>query len=91
MTNKIFIEKLATVMNMDTDEVQNHVGNFNALLAECLSDGNSVSVQGFGTIESKQKAERKMFNPTTKAYSIVPAKTSVGFKMSATLKEKVNE
>lgn len=91
MTNKAFIEKLAKAMSISVDEAQAGISNLESLLAECLTNGDVISVQGFGTIEAKQKAERKMFNPTTKDFTIIPAKTSVAFKMSATLKEKINE
>lgn len=91
MTNKAFLEKLASSLGADVVDVQSNINNMNALLAECMANGGTLSVQGFGAIEAKQKAERKMYNPTTKDYKIIPAKTSVGFKMSATLKEKINK
>ena len=50
----------------------------------------SVTVLGLGVFEPREKASRKMFNPTSKTYIVVPPKTTLCYKMSAALKDKLN-
>ena len=53
-----------------------------------LEDGNTISVQGFGTFEVKKKAERISVNPTTKQRMLVPPKLVLAYKPSTLLKDK---
>lgn len=55
-----------------------------------VAEGNTVAFSGFGTFEQKEKPERKMYNPTTKETMMIPARQTLGFRPSATLKEKLN-
>lgn len=90
MTNKTFIQSLAERLDMDEDEVAGMTKLFVGTFMQKVQDGNLVSVQGFGNFEVKTKAERKMYNPTTKSFTIIPSKSVMGFKMSATLKSRIN-
>lgn len=90
MTNKIFLQTLAENMGIDEAEAATLSQQFIATLMEKLQGGNLVSIQGFGNFEMKEKAERKMYNPTTKTFKIIPSKSVLGFKMSATLKSRIN-
>lgn len=90
MNNRTFIDEMAKKLAADADEVQLQVDAFVGMLYTELKDGNSLTVKGFGVFEPKTKGERKMFNPSTRTFKIVPAKTTIGFKMNAALKDKVN-
>lgn len=91
MTNNAFVQALAERMNMDVEEVSAMADQFvNTFMNEVLV-GNVVSIQGFGNFEVKEKAERKMYNPATKTFKVIPSKKTLGFKMSATLKGRINQ
>lgn len=91
MTNKTFVQSLAERLGMGEEEVAVMTEQFVGTFVQEVSAGNLVSVQGFGNFELKEKAERKMYNPTTKSFKIIPGKSVLGFKMSATLKNRINK
>lgn len=91
MTNKAFVQSLAERLGMDEEEVAVLADQFVDTFVQEVLAGGLVSVQGFGNFELKEKAERKMYNPTTKTFKIIPGKNVLGFKMSATLKNRVNK
>ena len=90
MNNRAFIDKMAETLGADADVVQTQVGTFVNLLVSQIKEGNTLTIKNMGVFEPKSKSVRKVYNPTTKAYNVVPAKQTIGFKMSATLKEKLN-
>lgn len=57
-------------------------------MTQQLQEGNTISVQGFGTFEVKKKAERITINPTTKLRMLVPPKLVLNYKPSSVLKDK---
>ena len=87
MTNKDFINSVASLTGMKKNEVQRIVERFTACLAENMEDGDTANIQGFGIFEMRRKKERIVVNPTTKKRQLVPPKLSISFKPSATLKE----
>lgn len=90
MTNKTFVQSLAKRLDMDEDEANALSDKFVNTFVQQVLEGDTLSVQGFGNFELKVKAERKMYNPTTKTFKIIPSKSVLGFKMSATLKSRIN-
>lgn len=91
MTNKTFIQSLAERLGMSESETTLLAQQFVDTFMQQVKDGSLVSIQGFGNFEIKTKAERKMYNPTTKSFSMIPSKEALVFKMSATLKNRVNK
>lgn len=89
MNNRAFIDQMAKKLGTDADELQQQVDVFVYTLLSQVKAGNSITVKNFGVFENKVKAERKIYNPTSKSYNIIPAKETVAFKMGAALKEKM--
>ncbi|RLA04041.1 MAG: DNA-binding protein HU, partial [Gammaproteobacteria bacterium] len=56
-----------------------------------LSNGDSVSLVGFGTFSVKERAARTGRNPQTGATIQIKAATVPGFKAGKALKEAVNK
>lgn len=54
-----------------------------------LSRGESVSLIGFGTFETRQRAARSGKNPRTGEAIEIPASKTVGFKPGKALKDAV--
>lgn len=88
MNNKEFIAELSRrtgYSNKDTTLLVSSVLNF---MVQELQEGNTVSLQNFGTFEVKKKMERITFNPTTQQRLLIPPKLVLSYKPSSTLKEK---
>jgi len=50
----------------------------------------SVTISGFGTFTRKQRAPRRIVNPSTREPMQIEASTTVGFRPSQALKESLN-
>ncbi len=88
MNNKEFITELSQKLGTSTAETTQTIESFLSGLTEELQNGNSVTVQGFGSFEVKKKAERISVNPITKERMLVPPKLVLSYKPSNVLKEK---
>lgn len=62
-----------------------------AKIAESLTNGEDVSLRGFGTFRTYEVSERNGRNVRTGAPITIPAHTTVKFKPGAELKNKLNE
>ncbi len=91
MNNKELQSALAAKMDISTTEVELLLkSTIDAMLAQ-LQDDKAVNIQGFGSFEVRQKAERISVNPITKERKMVPAKLSLAFKTSTVYKDKIKE
>lgn len=88
MTNKEFISALSERNNISLKETQRLIESLTEVMAESLSEGDSISIQGFGNFEVKKKLERIIVNPSTKQRQLIPPKLTVSFKPSNVLKDK---
>jgi DNA-binding protein HU-beta len=59
-------------------------------ITEALTNGDSVSLVGFGTVEVKNRAARQGVNPRTKEMMPIAASVLPTFRASKTLKEAVS-
>jgi DNA-binding protein HU-beta len=59
-----------------------------SIMTQELQDGNTVSIQGFGSFEVKKKLERVSVNPITQQRLLIPPKLILSFKPSAGLRER---
>ena len=57
---------------------------------EALNAGDKVTLVGFGTFQTAQRAERKGRNPKTGAEILIPAKKTAKFKPGTSLQASVN-
>lgn len=60
-------------------------------IADALTKGDKVVLMGFGTFETRQRAERSGRNPKTKETITIPASKAPAFKAGKALKDKVNK
>lgn len=88
MNNKEFINSLSARAGLRNDEVQQLSAQLTEIMAKELEDGNTLSVQGFGSFEVKKKLERIVVNPASRHRMLVPPKLTLSFKPSNALKEK---
>jgi Bacterial nucleoid DNA-binding protein len=60
-------------------------------ITAALEDGDKVSLVGFGTFDTKVRAERIGRNPKTKEEITIPASRVPGFKAGKALKDAINK
>ena len=89
MNSKEFFAEIASRTELTPKEAQNLANALSLAIADNLNEGDSFSIQGFGSLEVKKKLERVMVNPTTKPRLLVPPKLAISFKMSNVLKDKL--
>ncbi len=73
-------EKASEVVTVITEQI-----------AKALSEGDSVSLIGFGTFEVRERKERKGKNPQTGAEITIPAAKVPAFKAGKGLKDAVRQ
>ena len=91
MTNKEFLEKISQKTHLEMDDVKELSSSLVGAVLEEIANGNSVTIQGFGSFEPREKASRRIYNPTSKTYLVVPSKPTLSYKMSVALKTQLNK
>jgi len=61
------------------------------IIATALDAGDKVTIPGFGTFATRQRAARKGRNPATGATITIPQRQYVYFKAGKTLRERVEK
>jgi DNA-binding protein HU-beta len=61
-----------------------------SVVTDTLTNDEKVVLVGFGTFETKNRAERKGRNPQTKQAITIPASKAPVFKAGKALKDRVN-
>lgn len=91
MNNKELITELARTLDLPKEKISDLLQATAQSMAEELSKGNFVNMQGFGVFESRRKDERVSVNPRTKVRTLIPPKQVVVFKPSNALKDKAKQ
>ncbi len=73
--------------NKDADTIYK---NFVSIISDKLVSGESVELQGIGTLKIVERAGRTGMNPKTKEPINIPAKKAIKFKTCATIDRKLN-
>ncbi len=89
MNNKEFIAELAQRCGYTQSVTQTFVRQVLDEMAICFDEGNTVSIQGFGSFEVKKRMERIVINPATQQRMLVPPKLVLNFKPTASIKERL--
>ena len=61
------------------------------VISDALVGGDKVTLVGFGTFETRQRAAKEGKNPQTKEVIKIPAKKVPAFKAGKALKDAVNK
>lgn len=89
MNNKELLLELSKRLGKSQKEISKMLEYTSEAIISNLKSGNTISFQGFGNFEPREKQERIIINPATKEVIKVPAKTSVNFKVGTIFKEKI--
>ena len=88
MNNKEFITALAGHVGYSQDQTQKMVKTLVEAMGHHFENGDAVVVSGFGAFEVRKRLERTIVNPASGQRMLVPPKLVLGFKPSATIKDK---
>lgn len=91
--NKVeLIEKMAAKAGMTKADAKRALDAFTESIQECLKNGESLTLIGFGSFSVSKRAARKGRNPQKPKETIeIPAKNVVRFSAGASLKKAVNK
>ena len=73
--------------NKDADTIYK---NIVSIISDTLVSGESVELQGIGTLKIVERSGRTGRNPKTKEAIHIPAKKAIIFKTGSKFKEKLN-
>lgn len=89
MLTKNLIANVATATGMTRKRAEEMLNATTAVMREALMAGKTISVQGVGTLEVRQRGERAIVHPRTGEKGIIPAKNQLYFKPSGTIKDEL--
>ncbi len=90
MNKAKLIDAVASAANLSRADAGRAVDAVVASVASALSDGEQVSVVGFGTFSVKHRAARSGRNPRTGETIQIAASNVPGFKAGKALRDAVN-
>ena len=89
MTKADLVAKIAGDGGITKAQAEKAVDGFVAAISDALSDGEKVTLVGFGTFSVGERSEREGRNPRTGDKITIPASKVVKFKPGKSLSEKV--
>ncbi|KAA6233155.1 HU family DNA-binding protein [Chlorobium phaeovibrioides] len=89
MSKAELVEKIAAQSNLTKVDAEKSVNAFINVVTSSLKAGDDVTLVGFGTFTTGDRAERQGRNPQTGKTITIPAKKVVKFKPGKALKDEV--
>ena len=89
MTTKELITIVAKHSGLPKSQVADLLDATENAIVQDLLEGKSVQIQGFGTLEVKQKNKRISVHPRTGERTMIPPKQQVAFKPNQSLKDEI--
>jgi nucleoid DNA-binding protein len=83
------VHAIVAVTDLTKKDVEAVVETLVDIITKELSEGNKVTLTGFGTFKVSNRAARAGINPQTKAKITIPAMTVPKFTAGKSLKEAV--
>ena len=90
MNKAELIAMMAQKSNMTKKDSESALNALVESITETMKKGDKVSLVGFGTFETRKRAERNGINPQTKKAIKIPATNAPAFKAGKALKDSVN-
>ncbi|MFV0545314.1 MAG: HU family DNA-binding protein [Bacteroides sp.] len=88
MNNKEFTSELSNRLGYTVKDTSELISSLLSGMVQGFQEGNSVSIQGFGSFEVKKKSERISVNPVSKKRLLIPPKLVLSYRPSPLLKDK---
>ena len=90
MNKRELVSTLSSNLQITDAEAQRFVDSFQGIITDALSNGEDISLVGFGRFHTKKQRARIGRNPSTGESIKIPAKVLPAFSPGKTLKETVN-
>ncbi len=90
MTKAELIDAMAANANLTKADAERALKAFQDAVEGAMSNGDSVTLVGFGTFSVSERPARTGRNPQTKQPMEIPASKVVKFKVGSKLKQAVN-
>lgn len=90
MNKAELVSQIAASADVSKAQATKALDAFVASVTATLSNGDKLSLPGFGSFEPRQRAAREGRNPQTGKEIKIPASTVPAFKAGKTLKDAVN-
>ena len=84
-------QEVLEIIAAELEETQAYAGRVLDTIHKGIVEDGEVSFMGFGKFETQERKAREGRNPQTGAPMIIPASTTVKFKVGKALKEAVNK
>lgn len=91
LNKEILSNELAEEFDMTKVKSREIVDSIFDKFTERLANNEDVTIFGFGKFETRHRAERKGFNPSTKKSMMIKASTAAAFKPAKALKKAVDK
>ena len=91
MNKSELIAAIATKTGETKKDAEATLNAFVNVVSDALANKDKVQLVGFGTFETRERAERTGRNPQTGAEMKIPASVVPAFKAGKALKENVNK
>ena len=91
MNKAELINAIADETGLSKKDTEATINSFVNVVTNALENKDKVQLIGFGTFETRERAEKIGRNPQTGAELKIPAATTPAFKAGKALKEKVNK
>ena len=90
MTKVQLIDAMAKDAGITKKQAESALKSFTESVKATLQAKDKLSLVGFGTFSTSERAEREGRNPATGASMTIPAKTAVKFKAGKDLTDSLN-
>lgn len=91
MNKAELIDAMAKETSLTKKDVESVLNSFVNVVSNELAKKEKVQLVGFGTFETRERAERQGVNPQTKEQITIPATIAPAFKAGKALKDLVNK
>ena len=91
LTKKDLIESVQNRTNFSKKKSSEIVESVIALICDSLANGEDVMISKFGKLQIKARKARTGRNPATGEPMHLPERKAVTFKLSDSLREKIND
>lgn len=91
MNKAELVKAMAEETDLTQKDVEKVLNSFVNQVSSALSKNDKIQLVGFGTFETRERAERTGRNPQTGAEMKIPASIVPAFKAGKALKETVNK
>jgi DNA-binding protein HU-beta len=89
MTKRELIDTLAKRMNTSKREAEEWLDEFTDVVVDRVSDGEKVSITGFGVFDLGKRAARRGVDPRTQEEIYIPQMSMPRFRVGKRFKESV--